>query len=393
MWTANSLSNLINGARILLRKPLKSSQSIARLCSAIRNPPHSVPDNVKYPDGNQKLDKYLDRLKESSVKRSSKSSNLDLVTSILRSYEDRLAIVAQYTELIQQINDDADTEFRTLADEEFAKYHEVLSEIDASLVDRMVAMEEDDDDVSSFVLEVTAGVGGLEATLFADDIFRMYANYAKHKSWHYNFLGQNNAILIRDADAYETLKYEAGIHRVQRVPATERQGRIHTSTAAVLIIPCAQDIDIKINRNDLKIENKRASGPGGQSVNKSESAIRLTHLPTGIVVECQEQRTATKNQQIAMEKLSSRLYEVEFKKQQSTTTNIRKAQAGGRGRNEKVRTYNFNRHQVTDHRLGSSGGSIRSLEEFLNGGECFDEFITRVRRFQRKQQLKAILDD
>lgn len=362
-----------------------------RLCTVTHKALTKIPNTVKYPDGSQQLEMYLERLKVAPIRSKWKAA---LVSNILESYERRQAIVMQYNELTREIQSNTDPEIQAMANEEFAQYKEMLGEIDASLMDQLIAVQEDDSDISSIVMEVAAGVGGDEAVLFAGDLFQMYANFAKHKAWDHRYLGssQNRSMLIRAADAYETLKYETGVHRVQRVPKTESKGRMHTSAAVVLITPFEQDVDIQINRKDLKIENTRASGPGGQNVNKSESAIRLTHLPTGIVIECQDQRTATRNQEIAIQRLRDRLYDREVKRQQSSTSSMRMEQAGNRGRNEKVRTYNFPRNQVTDHRLGSTAGSVNNLEELLNGGECLDEFIARVRSFQKRQQLKQMLD-
>lgn len=393
----NKMWFLTNSLKYSIRSILQTSSHspfTLALCTAVQKT-LNIPDDIKYPDGNHKFKLYLDRLKQTSTSPTSKRASL--VSSIIEDYENRSTIVEQYTELSQEMYNEPDAELQALAADEFSKLKRMLSEIDESLVDQLIALEEDDaNSISSIVLEVSAGVGGQEAMLFAGDIFRMYANFAKYKTWTHNLLSQSDqssSILIKDAGAYETLRYEAGIHRVQRVPETEKSGRIHTSTAVVMITPFDDDIDIQINRNDLKIEQKRAQGPGGQSVNKSESAIRLTHLPTGIVIVCQDERTATKNQKIAMNRLHGRLYEMEFKKQRASTSSIRKAQSGSRERNEKIRTYNFNQHRVTDHRLGTSGGSIHNLEDFLNGNDCLEEFIERVQRFQRKQKLNEILSN
>lgn len=380
----------LQNSSILLQK-CSNPTNKARLCTAITKR-FNVPDNIKYPTGSYKFEQYLERLKSSTAnKRKS-----DLITSILENYENRQSFASQCDEFIQEFSGETNAELLALAEQDCEKFCQSINEIDELLIDYVIELEEGSDDVRAFVLEVSPGIGGDEAQLFADDLFQMYEKYILYKAWDHTSLGgstSTNSILIRTAEAYTRLKDEAGVHRVQRIPETESKGRVHTSTAVVFILPFEDDIDIQINRSDLKIENTRASGPGGQSVNKSESAIRLTHLPTGIVIECQNERTATLNQKVALERLRGRLYDMEIKRRRSTTKGIRQTQASTRDRNLKIRTYNFKQKRVTDHRLGSKEGSINQLEAFLDGKDCLDVFITKVQHFQRKQKLAAILDN
>lgn len=364
-------------------------------CTNAVNQTNLIPAEIKYPSGNSKLKDYLESLPNK------KHFNESIVRNILKQYEYRTTIVDQYKELINEMANETGSEIAALATEEKQRFTKILAEIDDEIVNDIILLNDDETDVSSIMIEVSAGVGGQEAMLFAREIFEMYANYIKFKNWDHDFIEEDNtglggirsaSILVRDSDAYDILKNEAGIHRVQRVPKTERSGRMHTSTAVVLVVPCADEIHVKLNPNDLRIETKRASGPGGQNVNKLESAVRIVHIPTGIAVECQEERTQVKNKQIAMRKLYNQLFQIEFTKQVSSQKNIRKSQAGLRTRNEKLRTYNYAQNRVTDHRLSGAGGSLHNLEEFIVGDDVFDEFITKANMFIRRQRINEIID-
>lgn len=361
----------------------------------------SIADEFIYPNGDKRLKQYLDGLKEQQ----SEKYHIDepLMANILQYYEQRLSIVNQYHELNAEMANETDADIVAMASDEKERFCDKLTELDDRIIDQVLLLNEDDDekDVSSVMLEIQAGVGGQEAMLFARELGEMYENFIKYKRWPYNLLEEDStgiggirslSLAIEDPYAYAVLKNEAGVHRVQRVPRTEKSGRIHTSTAVVVIVPCADDIQIKINPNDLQIEAKRASGPGGQSINKSESAIRIVHLPTGIAVECQEERTFHKNKQIAMRKLHGRLYQIEFNKQATSQRSMRKSQTGARTRNEKLRTYNYAQNRITDHRLSGGAGTVHNLDEFLAGNEHFDQFITKVNKFIQRQRLNDILD-
>lgn len=355
----------------------------------------SIPPEIRYPSGNAKLKDYLDNLSNKS------HLNESIVNNILEQYKYRLSIVDQYKELMEEMSDETENEIAALAKEEQQRFIRILAEIDDDLLNDIILLNEDEPNVGSIMIEVQAGVGGQEAMLFAREIFEMYANYVQFKKWDHDVLEEENtglggirsaSIVVRDDSAYDILKNEAGIHRVQRIPKTERSGRMHTSTAVVLVVPCADDIQIKINPNDLRIETKRASGPGGQNVNKLESAVRIVHIPTGIAIECQEERTQVKNKQIAMKKLYNQLFQIEFTKQVSSQKNMRRSQTGLRTRNEKLRTYNYAQNRVTDHRVSGGAGTTHNLDEFLVGDELFDDFITKVNKFIRRERIHEILN-
>lgn len=248
-------------------------------------------------------------------------------------------------------------------------------------------------------MEIVPGVGGQEAMLFTKDLLNMYINYFDHIGFNYEILELNNEInglrkvtlLISDINAFKKLKYESGVHRVQRIPATEKSGRLHTSTAVVTILPEPKDVDIKLEEKDLIIESKRASGAGGQHVNTTDSAIRITHIPTGIIVNCQTNRSQIKNRQFALKKLKSILYQEQLNKQVSFINQLRKKQIGKRLRNEKIRTYNFNQDRVTDHRI--SNGTMYNLKEFMENGTGLEILEDRLYKdMQSKIKLEIIQD-
>lgn len=381
--------------RITAIKPAKCS-----MCTAAKSSAISMPDQIKYPNGDKRLKDYLDKLKaEQSAKHRVDSV---VLATVLQHYERRLSIVEQYNELLNEMSGNTDEGIVALANEEKQQFNEMLTEIDDELVDHVIQLSDiDEEGVSSLMLEIQAGVGGQEAMLFARELATLYENYINFKGWQHNVTEEegtgiggirNFSILVHGHSAFDVLKYEAGVHRVQRVPKTERGGRTHTSTAVVLIVPCADQIDVKLNPNDLRVETKRSSGPGGQNVNKLESAVRIVHIPTGLAVECQEERTQIKNKQIAMKKLYNQLYHIEFTKQASSQRNMRKLQTGTRTRNEKLRTYNYPQSRITDHRMTGGTGTIHNLEEFLRGTEYFDAFILKLNKFMQRQRLNDILD-
>lgn len=403
MWNIPKVTGLL-AQRVchnIFRDVLRQQKPIFWMCTVATNAnSNAIPDEIKYPNGDKRLKEYLDNLKEQQSNKN--HFNEPVLTKVLQQYENRSSIVDQYTELAKEMAHETEKEIIALAAEERQRFSEQLAKIDSELIDRVILLTDDEPNVSSLMLEIQAGVGGQEAMLFARELAEMYENYIKFKRWPHNILEEDStgiggirsfSIVVHGYDAYDALKNEAGVHRVQRIPKTERGGRIHTSTAVVLIVPCADDIDIKINPNDLRIETKRASGPGGQNVNKMESAVRIVHIPSGLAIECQEERTQAKNKQIAMKKLYSRLYQIEFTKQNSSQRNIRKSQTGTRTRNEKLRTYNYAQNRITDHRLSGGAGTTHNLDEFLAGTEHFDEFVTKINKFIQRQKLDDILNN
>lgn len=238
---------------------------------------------------------------------------------------------------------------------------------------KVLLIPKDPDDDKNIICEIRAGAGGEEAALFAGTLFRMYTMYAEKKHWKLEILNENEtglggykeiSFMITGKGVYSRLKFESGVHRVQRVPDTESSGRIHTSTATVAVLPVVEDVEIEINPADIKMEVFRSSGAGGQHINKTSSAVRLIHEPTGIVVECQTERSQFQNRDNAMKMLRTKLYEIEKQKQDSEIANSRKSQVGSGDRSEKIRTYNYPQGRITDHRIGMS---IYQMENFLNG--------------------------
>ena len=284
-----------------------------------------------------------------------------------------------------------DKEMKELAEEEYYSCKDKLSEIEEEL--KILLIPKDPNDDKSVICEIRGGAGGEEAALFAGTLFRMYAMYAEKKHWKIEILNENPtelggykeiSFMVTGKGAYSRLKFESGVHRVQRVPDTESSGRIHTSAATVAVLPVVEDVEIEINPADIKMEVFRSSGAGGQHINKTSSAVRLIHIPTGLVAECQTQRSQLQNREYAMNMLKSRLYEIEKNKQDTEIANARKSQVGSGDRSEKIRTYNYPQGRITDHRIGMN---VYQFENFLNGD--LDEMIDNLIAADRAEKLKG----
>ena len=285
-----------------------------------------------------------------------------------------------------------DREMRELAQEQLDENRAVLDQTAQEL--KILLLPRDPNDDKNVIVEIRGGAGGEEAALFAGVLYRMYTMYAEGLGWQCEVISANETELggykeicfsITGEGAYSRLKYESGVHRVQRVPETESGGRIHTSTATVAVLPEAEDVEIDINPNDLRIDVYRSSGNGGQCVNTTDSAVRITHEPTGMVVTCQDEKSQLKNKEKAMKVLKARLFEIEMQKQQSEIAENRKSQVGTGDRSERIRTYNFPQGRVTDHRIGMT---VYQLEAFLDGeiDEMVDALITSDQAEKLKQQ-------
>lgn len=288
-----------------------------------------------------------------------------------------------------------DAELRELAQEEYAEAKARMAELSEKM--KLLLLPKDPNDAKNVIMEIRGGVGGEEGMLFAADLFRMYSMYAESRGWRIEIANINEtelggikeiSFVVEGEGAYSRLKFEAGGHRVQRVPVTESGGRIHTSAATVAVLPEIEDVDFKLDMNDLKIDTYRSSGAGGQHVNKTESAIRITHLPTGTVVECQDERSQHKNKEKALSVLRSRLYEAEVEKQRAAIAADRKSQVGTGDRSERIRTYNFPENRVSDHRIKLT---IYKLDQFLNGDmdEILDALIAADTAEKLRQQSEA----
>ena len=311
---------------------------------------------------------------------------------IVEKYREYKKVQKQFDDAKEMLEDsNTDKELKDLAEMEMLEAKEKLPEIEEEI--KILLIPKDKDDDKNVICEIRAGAGGEEAALFAGTLFRMYSMYAEKKHWKLEILNENEtglggykeiSFMITGKGAYSRLKFESGVHRVQRVPDTESSGRIHTSTVTVAVLPEVEDVEIEINPSDIKMDVFRASGAGGQHVNKTSSAVRLTHIPTGIVAECQTERSQVQNREYAMRLLRSRLYDMELSKQEKELASERRSQVGSGDRSEKIRTYNYPQGRITDHRIGYS---IYQMDDFLNGN--LDELIDNLIASDRAEKLKG----
>ncbi len=318
---------------------------------------------------------------------SRKRSDMEEIVEKFRSYKKLKKNITDHEIFI--VNEQ-DTELITLANEELDTYHVGIQSLEQEL--KLLLVPKDADDKRNVYLEIRGGTGGEEAALFARDLYTMYTRYVDKQGWTRELIDFNESdagglakvvILIQGKGVYGNLKFESGIHRVQRVPVTEASGRIHTSAATVAVLPEVEDVDIQINANDLKIDTYRASGAGGQHINRTDSAIRITHLPTGVVVTCQDGRSQHQNKERAMQVLKSRIYEQAVTEQQQNQSQARKSLVGSGDRSEKIRTYNFPQNRITDHRIGLT---IHKLDTILSGD--LSGFIEALQQADRLEKLQ-----
>ena len=329
-----------------------------------------------------RLEEILSELNEPGVandparfqKRMKEQSELQPIVDAYKEYK---ACQQTVEESLMMLDEESDEEMREMLKEELADAKSRIEELETEL--KILLLPKDPNDSKNVIVEIRAGAGGDEAALFAADIYRMYVKYAESRRWKTELMSLNEngiggfkevTFMINGAGAYSRLKYESGVHRVQRVPETESGGRIHTSTITVAIMPEAEEIDFQLDLNDCKFDVFRASGNGGQCVNTTDSAVRLTHIPTGIVISCQDEKSQLKNRDKALRVLRSRLYDMELQKRHDEEAEARRSQVGTGDRSEKIRTYNFPQGRVTDHRIKLT---LHRLDTILNGD--LDEII------------------
>ncbi len=295
-------------------------------------------------------------------------NQLSPIATAVNAYDTHLTAKLDAEALMHEVDD---SDLYTLAKEEFSAAAARLAELQEEM--RLLLLPKDEDDDRSVIVEIRAGAGGEEAALFASDLLRMYHMYADKMNWKTSLVSANETELggyrsvtffVEGEGAYARMKFESGVHRVQRVPETESQGRIQTSTVTVAVLPEIEDVEIDIPPSDIKMETCKSSGAGGQHINKTESAVRILHIPTGIVIECQEERSQFKNRDRAMKMLRAKLYEMERERRDTARADARRAQVGSGDRSEKIRTYNFPQRRVTDHRINFT---LYTLESMLNG--------------------------
>lgn len=349
----------------------------------------------------QKLLDIQARAKDIETKMNSGAVSGDELTKLSKEYSqlsEVLPLIDKYLQTVQGIKDAKemlnDAELKSIAEEQLDELNHTLPDLERDL--QIALLPRDAADDNSAIVEIRAGVGGEESALFTGDLYNQYKSYALRKGWKIEVIEENATSLhgykeiifkIDGVGAYARMKFESGIHRVQRVPETEAGGRIHTSAASVAVMPEAKDIDVVIDDKDIRIDIFRASGAGGQHVNKTDSAIRITHFPTGIVVTCQNERSQLQNKATAMAVLRSRLYEKQRNEQMNASNASRRSMVGSGDRSEKIRTYNFPEQRVTDHRIKLT---LYKLDDILAGGEGLDEMIDALISADQLERLAAM---
>lgn len=315
-------------------------------------------------------------------------SNLEELIDAYNRYSSVIKNIKGNEEIISTVKD---SEMVELAETELDELKEQKDKLEEEI--KILLLPKDPNDDKDVIMEIRAGTGGEEAALFAGDLFRMYTRYAEIRGWNYEIIDMNDTGLgglkevvfsISGNNVFGDLKYESGVHRVQRVPETEASGRVHTSAASVAVLPEVEDVEIEVNPNDLKIDIFRSGGAGGQNVNKVETAVRITHLPTGLVVQCQDERSQLKNRQKAMKVLKARLYDIELKKQNEQISAQRKSMVRSGDRSDKIRTYNFPQNRITDHRIGLT---LYNLSNIIEGQ--LDELIEPLKLADKAEKLQA----
>ncbi len=338
-------------------------------------------DKVNSPDIIADQNRWRELMKEHSA-----------ITPIIEKYKEYKKTMSGIKEAKEMLGESLDDEMKQMFKDELKEGQERIEEIKEEL--KILLLPADPNDEKNVIVEIRGGAGGDEAALFAGDLFRMYSRYAERRRWKTEIMSSNEndlggykeiVFMIAGKGAYSRLKYESGVHRVQRIPTTESGGRIHTSTVTVAVLPEAEDVDVEIDMNDVRVDVFRSSGNGGQSVNTTDSAVRVTHAPTGIVISCQDEKSQLKNKDKALKILRAKLYELELQKQQNELSAERRSQVGTGDRSERIRTYNFPQGRVTDHRVGLT---LHRLDSVLDGDldEIMDTLITTV----QAEKLKSV---